>query len=75
MREAGLLDYVRIINEKHEHFGRTGRLTDYDTFDKEYILYFDKLTSSFNVKWGSECTRVKQDDVKLASKFDLERIN
>lgn len=73
--KAGLFSFVRIKDESHEHFGKTGQITDYDTLDKQYILHFDKITELNNVYWCSESTRVTTDQVECITKWDLERIS
>ena len=70
--KAKLFDFVRIVDEKHNHFGRTGQLTDFDTIDGEYVMHFDKLTKDGNVHWISESTRVYQEQVERISKLELE---
>lgn len=70
----GLFSFVRITDENHNHFNRTGQITDYDTFDKEYIMHFDKINELNNVNWCSESTRVTDNQVKSISKWDLDRI-
>lgn len=69
-----LFDFVEITDQKHKSFGKKGQLTDYDTVDKEFVLHFDKLTESGNVYWIGESTRVKREQVKRISKFQLERM-
>ncbi|MCP1159310.1 hypothetical protein [Bacillus infantis] len=71
--KATILDYVRITDETHKHFGRTGRLTDFDTIDGEHVLHFDKLTENGYVRQTSESTRVYREQVEKVSKLDLER--
>jgi hypothetical protein len=71
--KATILDYVRITDESHNYFGRTGRLTDYDMMDCEYVLHFDKLTKNGHVRQASESTRVNRYQVEKISKLDLEK--
>lgn len=73
--KVGLFSFVRITDTNHQHFGRTGQITDYDTFEKEYIMHFDKITERNNVYWCSESTRVTTDQVNCITKWDLERIS
>lgn len=65
---------MKIKDENHKHFGKTGQLTDYDTFDKEYVMHFDKLTNDGNVYWIAESTRVSLAQVMTISKYDLEKM-
>lgn len=73
-QQIGLFDFIMITDENHKHFGRRGKITNYDTVDKEYIVYFDKITNDGNVYWGIESARVELEQVKRISKFDLEKI-
>ncbi len=73
-RQVGLFDFVLIVDKEHKNFGGKGQITDYDTFDKEYIVHFDKLTDNGNVYWVCESARVKLEQVARISKFELERM-
>lgn len=68
-----LLNYVKVIDQNHEHFGRVGQLTDFDTVDKEFILYFDKVTDTGHIYWDDDSTRVKTDQVERSRRAELER--
>jgi hypothetical protein len=69
-----LFDFVRLTDEEHKDFGKTGQLTDFDTIAGEYVLHFDKLTKGGNVYWISDSTRVHQEQVERISKLELDRI-
>lgn len=69
-----MFDFVRIVDEEHKYYNKTGQLTDFDTIDGEYILHFDKLTKNNNVYWIGESTRVYMEQVERISKFELERM-
>ncbi|UUV25936.1 MULTISPECIES: hypothetical protein [Lysinibacillus] len=71
--KVGLFSFVRITYTNHQHFGRTGQITDYDTFDKEYIMHFDKISKQGTVVWRAESTRVQPDQVRCISKCELEK--
>lgn len=73
--EVGLFSFVKITDTNHEYCGRTGQITDYDTFDKEYIMHFDKISKQGNVVWCAENTRVQANQVRCISKCDLEKIS
>lgn len=68
-----LFSFVKIIDKKHKFYGRTGQLTDYDNFDKEYILHFDKITETGNIYWIAESTRVKLEQLEVVSKYELDK--
>ena len=50
-----LFDFVKITDENHKHYGRTGQLTDFDTIDGEYVMHFDKLTDRSRIVAMSFC--------------------
>lgn len=69
-----LFQFVKITDEKHKHFNRTGQITDYDTVDQEYVMHFDKITKAGNVYWLGESTRVTLEQISRISKYELERM-
>lgn len=69
-----LFDFVRITDVDHEHFDKTGQLTDFNTIDGKYILHFDKLSKDWNVYWNRDSTRVYKGQVERISKLELERM-